>query len=391
MSDNPVHLEIQAHQIERVLAHHAVEAEVTGGVAEGQRVSFDLHTQLSASWERLQQAVTDLKNTLGVSEVAMKRHQGRWRLQLTAAPPPPVTLLPLLESLPALPPVTATLGLGEDGDPLVVHFAPDDVTHLVVAGGAAAGKTSLLRSLVASLALTNRQAQVQLVVIHSQATASSQEALRLLRYLPHLMLPLVHTGPAAQEALTFLVEEMGYRLERRRQRPAIVVVIDDLDILLATGGRPLLGRLSSLLQSGPQAGIHLVLSLAQFQTSPLNSLLQTHLPIRLVGRTPHATEARAASGVRESGAEKLVGRGAFVAAAYGQVQTLFQAAYLGETELAAALTQLRRAPTPILQAQPFHLRPSLSEIAATATPRAFAVQPADGRVAFELPSSNTPT
>ncbi len=391
MSDNlPRHdLELQAHQIERVMARHEVEAEVTGGVTEGRRVSFDLYTRLSASWERLQQAATELKTTLGVPEVAIGMHEGRWRVQITPPPPPPVSLLPLLDTLPPLPPVTAVLGLGEDGDPLVVHFAPDEVAHLVITGGPAAGKTTLLRTLVASLALTNRQAQVQLVVMHPRPVGAPREALHLLHHLPHLMLPLVRTGPAAQEALAFLVEEMGYRLERRRQRPAILVVIDELDALLATGGRPIIGRLSSLLQAGPQAGIHLVLSLTHFQSSPLNSLLQAHLPIRLVGRTPNAAEARAASGARQSGAEMLAGRGAFVAAAYGQVQTSFQAAYMSEVDLAGALAHLQRASTPVLQAQPLNLRPTLSE--ENGAPRAFAIRPADGRVTFDLPSPHTPT
>jgi S-DNA-T family DNA segregation ATPase FtsK/SpoIIIE len=55
--------------------------------------------------------------------------------------------------------------------------------------------------------------------------------------------------------------------------------------------------------------------------------VKANLPVRLVGRVSSADDARVASGVSASGAEKLSGSGDFIAVAGGQI-TRFQTAYL---------------------------------------------------------------
>jgi DNA segregation ATPase FtsK/SpoIIIE-like protein len=54
--------------------------------------------------------------------------------------------------------------------------------------------------------------------------------------------------------------------------------------------------------------------------------------VRLVGRVTSATDARVASGLSGTGAERLEGRGDFVAVAEGRV-TRFQTAYVSPREM----------------------------------------------------------
>jgi DNA segregation ATPase FtsK/SpoIIIE-like protein len=73
----------------------------------------------------------------------------------------------------------------------------------------------------------------------------------------------------------------------------------------------------------------------------LGSLVQANFPVRLVGRVASANDARVASGWSGTGAERLEGRGDFVAVAEGRV-TRFQAAYVAPEEIRRAVAGTAR-------------------------------------------------
>ena len=60
--------------------------------------------------------------------------------------------------------------------------------------------------------------------------------------------------------------------------------------------------------------------------------MRANFPVRLVGKVVSPEDARVASGIGGTGAEKLTGRGDFVAVAAGQVLR-FQAAYVSPAEV----------------------------------------------------------
>lgn len=66
----------------------------------------------------------------------------------------------------------------------------------------------------------------------------------------------------------------------------------------------------------------------------IGSELKANLPLRLVGRVGSADDARVATGIPGSGAERLLGRGDLVAISGGQV-VRFQAAYVPATDWAS--------------------------------------------------------
>ncbi|MBC7224696.1 MAG: hypothetical protein H5T59_10565, partial [Anaerolineae bacterium] len=69
------------------------------------------------------------------------------------------------------------------------------------------------------------------------------------------------------------------------------------------------------------------------------SLFKANFPVRLVGRVASPEDARVAAGVGGTGAERLLGRGDFVAVASGEV-IRFQSAYADPDELRFLLERL---------------------------------------------------
>jgi DNA segregation ATPase FtsK/SpoIIIE-like protein len=66
---------------------------------------------------------------------------------------------------------TAMLGVATDGVPLIIRLASPDVTHVLISGAKASGKTQLLRTLLGSLALFQKPRELQFLVIAENASA----------------------------------------------------------------------------------------------------------------------------------------------------------------------------------------------------------------------------
>jgi S-DNA-T family DNA segregation ATPase FtsK/SpoIIIE len=145
------------------------------------------------------------------------------------------------------------LGLEQNGTPLLLRLPAPNVAHVLVVGTTGSGKTALARSLLVSLAMYNRQSQVQLVLLDPKGRGFGP-----LQRLPHTLGSVASTPAEATERLRWLVEEMERRDREGENRPALVVGIDELADLLMTGGAPVEALLTRLSQRGREAGIHLV-------------------------------------------------------------------------------------------------------------------------------------
>ena len=111
--------------------------------------------------------------------------------------------------------------------------------------------------------------------------------------------------------------------------------------MLMTGGKPLEQALTRLTQRGREAGIHIVAATQKPSAAVLGPLLKANFPVRLVGRVTSASDARTATGWTGTGAERLMGRGDFLAVAEGQLSH-FQAAYVSPEEIREAVDNLAR-------------------------------------------------
>lgn len=316
------YLNFQADRIERVLASHRVPARVHGGAVSPRWIRFLLTPALGARVATVRNLSEELALALGAPEVRVAREGESLAVEMPRNDPEPVRLLTLMRGLDSIPRLTACIGLTDDGRPLLLRLPSPDVAHVLVAGTTGSGKTELMRSLIASLAMTHRQSKVQIVLIDPK-----RRGFLPLGGLPHLIDDIASDVGSALGLLEKLVMEMERRDATGISSPHIVIAVDELLDLLAVGGKPVELALTRIAQRGREAGLHLIAGAQKPSASALGGMLKANFPVRLVGRVGSAEDARVAAGVSGTGAEKLIGRGDFVAIASGQT-IRFQAAWI---------------------------------------------------------------
>lgn len=332
-------LEFQADRIEMVLDMHRIPARVTGGTVTPRWIRFEVLPALGAKISKIRRLSEELAAALDTPNCRVARRGAAVDLEIPRADPEPVRLLPLCRQMddPEIPPVTAILGLAEDGGPLLIRLPSPDVAHVLVSGTTGSGKTVLLQTMILSLAMTNRPRDLALILIDPKRTA-----FRSFEGLPHVSRPAIRdTGEATEalESLVRLMETRGGPEVRVKGQPDVVLVIDELADLLMTGGSGIQEPLTRLLQRGRGAGIHVVAATQKPTAAVLGPLVKANFPVRLVGRVTSATDARVASGWSGTGAERLEGRGDFLAVAEGQV-TRFQTAYVSPEEIREIVSEV---------------------------------------------------
>jgi S-DNA-T family DNA segregation ATPase FtsK/SpoIIIE len=339
---------------------------VTGGTVTPRWIRFRVLPAAGKELSGIKGLSGELAAALGAPNCRVSRRGAAVGVEVDRDDPLPVQLLPLYrqfdgEGAGTIPTATAVLGLAEDGGPLLIRLPSPDVSHVLVAGTEGAGKTVLLQSMVLSLALANpapgRQAvggglALMLVDLSGQAFGSFEE-------LPHLARPVIREMDEAIEALQSLVRLMDQRTQPGRPEcklhpdgePCTIVAIDELADLLTAGNGPVSQALIHLTQRGREAGIHVIAATQQIAAleSALFSSAKAHFPVRLIGRVANATDARAAAGRSGTGAERLLGRGDFLAVAEGRA-ICFQAAHVSQEEIAEVAAHLVREgaqPSPV--------------------------------------------
>jgi len=343
-------LHFQADRIEMVLASHKVPARVTGGTVTPRLVRFHLDTPLGVKVRQVEGLAEEIALSLGSPSCRVYRHQGQVEVEVPRDKGQVVPLLPLCQRLAAqgprgretVPPVTAVLGLDQEGVPLLLRLPSPNVAHVLVAGTTGSGKTALARTIVASLALHNSQRALQLVLIDPKGRGFAA-----LEGLPHLLRPPVSDVEEALAVLERLVAEMERRDGEGRSEPRLVVVLDELADLVQVGGRQMERHLTRLTQRGREAGLHLVACTQKPAAAVIGGLVKSNFPVRLVGSVASPEDAKVASGLARTGAEQLLGQGDFLVVAKGQV-TRMQAAYAGEAELCEIAAGLRQGVNPLL-------------------------------------------
>ncbi len=141
----------------------------------------------------------------------------------------------------------------------------------------------------------------------------------------HLVRPVITAPVAAVEALHSLVRLLTVRDQRGETLPRIVICIDELADLVMSGDG-VSAPLERLVQRGREAGLHLIAATQRPSAAILSGIVRANFPLRVVGKVVSADDARIAAGRGGTGAERLQGRGDFLAVSGEQV-TRFQAAH----------------------------------------------------------------
>ncbi len=354
-------LEFQADRIETVLSVHKIPARVTGGTVTPRWVRFQVLPAVGAKISKIRGLSEELAAALGARNCRVSRRGAAVAVEIPRDDPQAVRLLPLLRQLNdgdktegTIPAVTGILGIAEDGAPLLIRLPSPDVAHILVAGTTGSGKTTLLQSMILSLAMVNTACSGQSRACGSQLSIllldPKGHAFAPFEGLPHLARPIIRDVEEATEALQSLVRLMERRSASPTPpggdnpssgQPRIVLVIDELADLLMVGGKRIQQALTRLTQRGREAGIHVIAATQKPTAAVLGSLIKANFPVRLVGRVTSAEDARTATGWSGTGAERLLGRGDFLAVAEGRV-VRFQAAHISQEEIREIVDQMER-------------------------------------------------
>ncbi len=340
--------QFQADRIEQVLASHKVPSRVTGADVAPRLIRFHLLTPLGVKVRQVANLAEEIALSLGASSCRVFREEGRMEVEV---PRPDGQVVPLervcrtlvahaasnsaahdAQTRRAVPPFTAVLGVDQQGAPLLLPLPSPNVAHVLIAGTTGSGKTALARSIIASLVMFNSRRALQLVLIDPKGRGFSPFA-----GLGHLLAPVISRCDEALAMLQRLIDEMERRDREGRSEPRLVVVLDELADLVQVGGKEMEAALTRLTQRGREAGIHVVACTQKPTAAVIGGLVKSNFPVRLVGAVTSPEDAKVATGLAQTGAERLLGQGDFLVVAQGTV-TRMQAAYLS-SEAAQALVE----------------------------------------------------
>jgi S-DNA-T family DNA segregation ATPase FtsK/SpoIIIE len=318
---NRQRLHQQADKIEWVLATHKAPAKVTGGRVTPRTIQFHVSPSATTKVSKLENLSEEIALALNAPAARISRSNGQIHIEIPREDVQPLRLLDMYAQIQRDATMaqamsvagTTLLGLAVDGVPLLLRVSAPDVAHVLIAGTTGSGKSQAARTMLASALLFQRPRDLQIIVVDPKASE-----FRVFEHLPHLLCPIIKNVDDAMANLEWLVEEMMRRQEQRITRPRIALMIDELTDLLLQGGGEVEGYLTRLVQRGRSAGISVIACTQKPTASVLGSLVKANFPVRLVGKVTSANEALVATGVAQSGAEKLAGRGDFLLIANGE-------------------------------------------------------------------------
>jgi len=193
--------------------------------------------------------------------------------------------------------------------PVLLDFASPSSPHALIVGASGAGKSELLAAIIFGLARQNSPERVRIALVDTRRA----EPLARFGRLAHLAFRPARTPEEAASLCRWAVEELERRERNGATRPAIFLAIDEAFDVRARHKdvEELLMRLAS---GGRAKGIHLILATQRTTREALGSpLIQGNVLVRLVARVASSSDSFLATTVAKAGAERLLGRGDFLA------------------------------------------------------------------------------
>ncbi len=195
----------------------------------------------------------------------------------------------------------------------------DTMPNLLIGGTIMTGKTTFIRTMLATLLLNKSPNELKLLILDSKSIEYSD-----FNGLPHLLAPIITNSRYAYIALKHISTEIErrydileesktknideYNLTSEEKISKILIIIDEY--MSFNMNSELNSILESISQDAWRVGINIVLVVNHPSSSVISSLAKSNFLTRISFRTTSMQDSRLILG--QNGAEKIIGQGNFL-------------------------------------------------------------------------------